>query len=418
MNKNNLSVSCCICGGGPAGMMLGFLLARAGIEVLVLEKHKDFFRDFRGDTLHPSTIQLIDELGLLSEFLKVPHQELQQLVATYNNQDVPIADFSHLHVAKPVLGLMAQWDFLNFLEEQGSRYAGFNLLKEANVVELLSENGRMVGVKAEVAGGVTEVRANLVIGTDGRSSTVRRLAGLRVINTGAPIDVLWFRLSRYEQDPGQVAGRFDQGRIMILIARGNYWQCAYVIAKGELNNIQAKGLNRFRDELAEVTPFVGERLSELTGWEDIKLLSVAIDHLEKWYGEGLLCIGDSAHAMSPIGGVGINLAVQDAVAAANILYKPLSEKKSITIAMLKRVQRRRAFAARMIQRIQVVMQNGIMKRKTDKKLQTRIPFFLQMLKKFPLLRRIPARFVGMGVRPEHIHTPAVGGNNSWCSGKL
>jgi 2-polyprenyl-6-methoxyphenol hydroxylase-like FAD-dependent oxidoreductase len=407
MGKNVFSVSCCVCGGGPAGMMLGFLLARAGIEVLVLEKHKDFFQDFRGDTLHPSTIQTFHELGLLNEFLKLPHQELQQLVGMYNNEEVTIADFSHLPVAKPILGLMPQWDFLNFLAYQGSLYPGFNLLKEANVTELLLEKGRVSGVKAEIPDGVVEVHAATVIGADGRSSIVRKLAGLRVIDTGSPIDVLWFRLTRRKEDPGQTLGRFDNGKIMILIDRGEYWQCAYVIAKEELKNLQERGLDHFREELAEVTPFLRDRLSELTDWEKIKLLTVAIDHLEKWYSEGLLCIGDAAHAMSPIGGVGINLAIQDAVATANILYQPLTEKRIITRAMLKQVQDRRAFPARAIQRLQVLMQKGIMKRKTDKKKQTQVPMFFRLLKRFPMLRRIPARIVGMGIRAEHIQTPAI-----------
>jgi 2-polyprenyl-6-methoxyphenol hydroxylase-like FAD-dependent oxidoreductase len=407
MGENIISTSCCVCGGGPAGMMLGFLLARAGIEVLVLEKHKDFFRDFRGDTLHPSTIQTIDELGLLDEFLKLPHQELQQLVGMYNNEEVTIADFSHLSVAKPILGLMPQWDFLNFLAYQGCLYPGFNLLKEANVTELLMENGRVSGIKAGTPDGVVEVHASIVIGADGRSSTVRKLAGLHVKDTGSPIDVLWFRLTRRKEDPGQSLGRFYQGRIMILIDREEYWQCAYVIAKDDMKNLQEKGLDHFREELAEVTPFLRERLSELTDWEKIKLLTVAIDHLEKWYSEGLLCIGDAAHAMSPIGGVGINLAIQDAVATANILYQPLIEKKNITMAMLKQIQDRRAFPARTIQRLQVIMQRGIMRRKTDKKKQTQVPIFFRLLKRFPLLRRIPARIVGIGIRPEHIRTPAI-----------
>ena len=403
--ENQYTVSCCICGGGPAGMMLGYLLARAGVTLIVLEKHKDFFRDFRGDTLHPSTFQLMDELGLLRSFLKVYHQELQQLKAVYNGKEVTIADFSHLKVAKPILGLMAQWDFLNFLAEKSAPYPGFQLLREAEVTGLIVENGSVQGVKAKRPGGEVEIRAGLVVGTDGRSSIVRKLSNLPVINTGAPIDVLWFRLSRKVGDPGQAFGCFDKGRIMILIDRGDYWQCAYIIVKEGFQEIQARGMEGFHRELAEVAPFIQDRVSELAGWGMISLLSVSIDYLEQWYAEGLLCIGDAAHSMSPIGGVGINLAIQDAVATANILYRPLLEKRKITLSMLKKIQDRRAFPARIVQKMQVFIQNGIMQRKTNIRLQKRLPLFLRLLKRFPILRRIPARFVGMGIRPEHIRFP-------------
>ena len=405
MPENRLTTNCCICGGGPAGMMLGFLLARAGIDVIVLEKHKDFFRDFRGDTIHPSTIALIDELNLLDEFLQVPHQDIKSFTAIYNGIEVGMADFTKLKIKTPVLQLMPQWDFLNFLEKKASAYKGFRLIKEAFVTDLIHNEDRVNGVFAQTPIGSLEIRANIVIGTDGRSSTVRRKANLTVIATGAPIDVLWFRLSRTENDPKQVLGRFDKGRILVQLDRGEYWQCAYVIAKGDFDRIKQEGIVKFRQEINEVAPFISNRTSELQTWDDIKLLSVAIDHLERWYTDGLLCIGDAAHAMSPIGGVGINLAIQDAVAAANILYPHLLRKEFISIKILKKVQKRRAFPSRFIQRLQVAIQKGIITRKTNERKQKSLPLPFRILKTFPYLRRIPARILGIGIRPEHIHTP-------------
>ena len=402
-----INTDCCICGGGPAGIMLGYLLARAGIEVIVLEKHKDFFRDFRGDTIHPSTMQLMYELNILDDFLKVPHQEAQTLSAQYNDFKVQIADFTHLKTAKPLLGLMPQWDFLNFISSKALKYPGFHLYKEANVQELIKINNRVTGVKAATSNGTLAVNASVVIGADGRSSTVRALAELNVISTGAPIDVLWFRLSRKNTDTTETFGRFYNGRMMILLQRDDYWQIAFVIAKDELEKIKSAGLEAFRKEIIETTSFLSDRIIELADWDQVKLLSVAIDHLQSWYGDGLLCIGDAAHAMSPVGGVGINLAIQDAVAAANILYEPLVQKKEITTAILRKVQQRRSFPARMIQRLQVFIQNGIIKRKTDITVQNKLPLFMKLLKKFPVLQRIPARVIGIGIRPEHIKTPKI-----------
>ena len=396
------NVHCCIAGGGPAGMILGFLLARAGLKVVVLEKHADFFRDFRGDTIHPSTIQILDELGLLDEFLKVPHQEVIELKAIFNDFEFTVADFSHLPVAKPVLGLMPQWDFLNFVAAQAARYSTFKLIKEAKVTGLLRDGKRITGVKAETPDGILHVKAKLTVGTDGRSSTVRQLAGLKVIKTGAPIDVLWFRLSQRSDDPPYTFGRFFNGNIMILLNRKEYWQCAYVIEKGDFEKIQKEGLENFREQLASVSPFLANRLTELKSWDDVKLLSVDIDHLEKWYDEGVLCIGDAAHAMSPIGGVGINLAIQDAVAAANILYPHFSNKE-IDVSVLKQVQDRREWPMRVVQRVQVIIQNII--RKGRGQTNVKPPVLLRLFNLFPILRRIPARVVGLGIRPEHIRTP-------------
>ena len=405
MTDTQLTTNCCICGGGPAGVMLGFLLARAGIEVTVLEKHADFFRDFRGDTIHPSTVELMHELGLLEAFLQVPHQEIEHLNGQFNGVDVRLADFTHLPVAKPILALMPQWDFLNFLVQQAARYPGFTLLHETAVNGLIKEGSRITGIKAAGPKGMIEIKANLIIGADGRSSDTRRLAGLQVINTGAPIDVLWFRLSKTKADPPQTLGRFEQGKMMVLLNRGGYWQCAYVIMKGDLDNIKANGLEGFRKNITVICPFFHDRVMELTDWNDIKLLSVVIDHLDTWYAEGLLCIGDASHAMSPVGGVGINLAIQDAVAAANILYPVLINNQPVAVNILKKIQKRREFPARVIQRLQVSIQAGIVKRRTNARLQQKLPFFFKLLKWFPVLTRIPARVVGMGIRPDHIQTP-------------
>ncbi len=405
--SQTLTTQCCIVGGGPAGMMLGFLLARAGIHVTVLEKHADFFRDFRGDTIHPSTMQLMHELDLLDDFLKVPHQEIKQLYAVFNGKVLGIADFTHLPVAKPVLGLMPQWDFLEFLKSKALKYPTFKLLVNAEATNVIKNGERIIGVIAETKEGVLNVQADLVIATDGRRSIMRQKAGLNVIESGAPIDVLWFRFSRKNDDPAQTLGRFDHGRIMILLNRDEYWQCAYIIDKDGFEKIKQNGLPSFCQQLTEVSPFLADRMHELKGWDDIKLLSVEIDHLENWYTNGLLCIGDAAHAMSPIGGVGINLALQDAVATANILYKPLQQNKLITPDMLKSVQKRRTFPIKVIQKLQINIQKGIMSRRSSNHTNEKPPLIMRLLNKFPLLQRLPARIIGMGIRAEHIKSPEV-----------
>ncbi len=402
---SQLKTQCCIAGGGPAGMMLGFLLARAVIEVVVLEKHADFFRDFRGDTIHPSTFQLMHELGLLDEFLKVPHQEVERLEVVFNNIPLQMADFTHLNVAKPVLGLMPQWDFLKFLQTHAAKYPTFTLIMEAEVTDIIKENERVTGVTATTKNGPLQVFGDIIVATDGRSSTLRKKTGLKVIASGVPIDVLWFRLSRQQDDPAQTFGRFDHGRIMVLLNRDEYWQCAYLIDKGNYPQIQQKGMPAFYKELSEVSPFLANRMQELKSWDDIKLLSVDIDHLETWYTDGLLCIGDAAHAMSPIGGVGINLAVQDAVATANILYEPLRGKKTITTDILQKVQDRRTFPTKVIQNIQIFIQEGIMSRRSSAAKHEKPPLPFRLVKAIPLLSRIPAWIVGIGVRPEHVKTP-------------
>ena len=405
MAQQKLKTQCCIAGGGPAGMMLGFLLARAGIEVIVFEKHADFFRDFRGDTIHPSTFQLIYELGLLDEFLKVPHQEVKQLEVVFNCISIQLADFTHLNVAKPVLGLMPQWDFLKFLQTHAAKYPSFKLILEAEVTDIIKQNGRVTGITANTKDGPLQVFGDIVVATDGRSSILRKKAGLKVIPSGVPIDVLWFRVSRQPDDPAQTFGRFDHGRIMVLLNRDEYWQCAYLIDKGIYPQMQQKGLEAFHRELSEVSPFLANRMTELKSWDDIKLLSVDIDHLETWYTDGLLCIGDAAHAMSPIGGVGINLAVQDAVATANILFDPLSRNKIVTTDILRKVQNRRTFPTRVIQRVQIFIQNGIMNRRSLAAKHEKPPLPFRLIKAFPILSRIPAWLIGIGVRPEHVKTP-------------
>ena len=318
MPAGEIAVRCCVVGGGPAGMMLGFLLARAGVEVLVLEKHADFLRDFRGDTIHPSTLEVIHELGLLEAFLRLPHQEATQLTAQIGDTSFPIADFRHLPTRCRFVAFMPQWDFLDFLAEQAARYPTFRLRLQAEATALIEEQGRVAGVRATTPDGPLEVRADLVVGADGRHSVVRERAGLEVRDLGAPMDVLWFRLPREPGDPDQPMGRFGPGQLLAMLNRGGYWQCGYVIPKGSLDRLRQQGLPAFREAVAGLAPFARERVGELRGWDEVKLLTVRVDRLARWYRPGLLCIGDAAHAMSPVGGVGINLAVQDAVAAANI----------------------------------------------------------------------------------------------------
>ena len=332
----------CIVGGGPAGMMLGFLLARAGIEVTVLEKHKDFLRDFRGDTVHPSTIELMSELGLLDDFLSRPHQVVKQVGAQIGDESIIMADFTHLPVKCPYIALMPQWDFLNFLVEYASKLPTFHLHMETEATDLIEEGGRIVGVQAKSSQGAVEFRAGRVVAADGRASTLRERAGLEVMDIGAPMDVLWMRISRREDDPPDTLGRIKAGYFMVMINRKDYWQCAFLIPKGTFDAVKRHGLSSFRDDIAVVAPFLRSRLDELKDWGQVKLLTVKVDRLKTWHRSGLLCIGDSAHAMSPIGGVGINLAIQDAVATANLLAASLRERFRSRAR-----SRRRAKAARM-----------------------------------------------------------------------
>ncbi len=404
MGSISLNTTCCVAGGGPAGMMLGFLLARAGVSVIVLEKHADFLRDFRGDIVHPSTLELMYELGLLDEFLKLPREDVDRLAGKIGGQSVAMADFSHLPTRCKFLALMPQWDFLNFMADHGRRYATFDLHMRTEVTDLIDEGGTVVGVRARSPEGEIEVRADLVIGCDGRHSTVRKRAGLQVADVGAPIDVLWFRISRKPDDATDLFGHIEAGKMMVMLDRGDYWQCAYVIPKGGIESVKAKGLPAFRDAIVYMTPFFKDRIGEIRDWDDVKLLTVTIDRLRKWHRPGLLCIGDAAHAMSPVGGVGINLAVQDAVAAANILAGPLSDG-TLTSEHLDAIQRRRAPAVRIIQRIQVMAQNLLLAPALASASLPSVPFPIKLMQVFPVLQRIPARVIGLGFRREHIRTP-------------
>jgi 2-polyprenyl-6-methoxyphenol hydroxylase-like FAD-dependent oxidoreductase len=396
-----ISMQCCIAGGGPAGMMLGYLLARAGVKVLVLEKHADFLRDFRGDTIHPSTLEVMYELGLLEKLLRLPHQEVHELNAQVGQMQLTVADFRYLPTRCRFIALMPQWDFLNFLADQAGVYPGFNLRMEAEVSGLIEESGRVTGVEAKTPNGAVEVSADLIVGADGRNSIVREKAGLKVKDLGAPIDVLWFRISRSPEDPVATMGRFDKGRIFITLNRGEYWQCGYVIPKGQFEEMRRQEFEIFRAEIVKLAPYTRDRVRELRGWDDVKLLTVRVDRLLEWCRPGLLCIGDAAHAMSPVGGVGINLAIQDAVAAANVLFKPLREGQ-ITIDHLRGIQKRRELPTRVTQRLQVIVQRRIIARVLGETGPLKPPLAVRLLARVPWLRRIPARIVGLGIRPEHV----------------
>ncbi len=397
-----MKVNCCIAGGGPAGMMLGLLLARAGVEVLVLEKHADFLRDFRGDTIHPSTLEVMHELGVLDEFLKRPHQEIKQIGGQIGSESVIVADFSHLPTRCKFIAFMPQWDFLDFIVQQARCYPTFNLRMETEVIDLLHDADQVVGVRANTNGASIDVKADLVVGADGRSSIIRERAGLPVQKFGVPIDVLWFRISREPQDEVQILGRIVDGKIMVMLNRDSYWQCGYVIPKGEFEKIKARGLEQFRADVARIAPFVSGRVHELKDWNEIRLLTVLVDRLRKWWKPGVLCIGDAAHAMSPMGGVGINLAIQDAVAAANILAAPLRDRQ-LSLDDLQRVQKRRMLPTKITQGAQVFLQNQVMGRVLGQP-DISLPWPLRLIRRFPFLRRIPARLVGIGFRPEHVQT--------------
>lgn len=392
---------CAIAGGGPAGLMLGFLLARAGVRTIVLEKHADFLRDFRGDTIHPSTMEILYELGLLEKFLKLPHQKVQRLSGQFGSSTIPFADFSHLPVQAPFIAMMPQWDFLDFIADAARSYPGFHLEMSAEATGLIEDGGRVIGVRAQTTSGPRDILADLVVAADGRHSALRQRAGLVVRDLGAPIDVLWFRLRRERGDTEETMGRFDPGALIVMINRGDYWQCAYVIPKDGIDELKAQGLTAFKTRLAASLPFPAARLDEIASWDDLKLLTVTVDRLERWYGPGLLCIGDAAHAMSPVGGVGVNLAVQDAVAAANILATPLRDRH-LELHHLAKVQSRRLFPTRVIQWLQLAVQNNILAPTLHARELGRPPLPVRLMARCPLLRRIPARLVGLGIRPEHV----------------
>jgi 2-polyprenyl-6-methoxyphenol hydroxylase-like FAD-dependent oxidoreductase len=402
---SSLETQCCIVGGGPAGMMLGYLLGRAGVRTLVLEKHADFLRDFRGDTVHPSTLRILAELGLLEDFLRMPHSELHALSVEVDNESFKLADFSRLSNPGNFTALMPQWDFLNFLADKGRAFPSLKVMMSTQATDLMMGPGRVAGVKARAASGDLEIRADLVVGCDGRSSLIRTVSGLVVQDLGAPIDVLWFRLSKQPGDPSQVLGRLSKSGMLVTLDRSDYWQCAFVIRKGGMDQVRTAGLAAFQASVSKIAPYLANRMDELRSFDDIKLLSVSLDRLNTWSKPGLLCIGDAAHAMSPVGGVGINLAIQDAVAAANIL----AEKLAIGSASdedLDAVRRRRLFPVKVIQGLQVTVHNRVLQpRVTGSVGKLPVPGPLRLLDKSAWLRQWPARLLGVGVRPEHVHSP-------------
>jgi 2-polyprenyl-6-methoxyphenol hydroxylase-like FAD-dependent oxidoreductase len=385
-------------------MMLGLLLARAGIDVTVLEKHGDFLRDFRGDTVHPSTLEMMSELGLLDEFLKLPHSTVARLTMQIGDARLQAIDMTHLPTRCKYIALMPQWDFLNFLAGKGKRYKTFDLRMQTDATDLIEEGGRIVGVRANTPNGELDIRADLIVGCDGRHSMVREKAGLQSDDFGAPMDVLWFRITRKGNDDPETFGHIEAGALLVMLDRGDYWQCAYVIPKGGIEKVQAAGIEAFRKRVLELSPFLADRIGEIKSFDDVKLLTVTVDRLRQWWRSGLICIGDAAHAMSPIGGVGVNIAVQDAVAAANRLAAPL-KAGTVTDEDLKAIERRRTFPAKMTQRIQLTMQNRIIGPALQGTQRPKPPLLFKLFDAFPVLRRIPARLLGLGVRPEHIQTP-------------
>ena len=405
--NGSLTTQCCIAGGGPAGMMLGFLLARAGVRVVVLEKHADFLRDFRGDTVHPSTLELIYELGLLDEFLKLPHRTVDRLSLQVGNQRVRLIDLTHLPTQCKFIALMPQWDFLNFLAAHGRRYGQFDLRMRAEATDLIERTDQVAGVRVKTPDGELIVEADLVVGCDGRHSTIREKAGLQSDDYGAPMDALWFRVTRRDSDGADVFGHIEAGALLVMLDRGDYWQCAFVIPKGGIDRVKADGIEAFRSRVVALSPFLADRVGELKSFDDIKLLSVMVNRLRQWWRPGLICIGDAAHAMSPIGGVGINIAVQDAVAAANRLAAPL-KAGTMTSGHLQAIQARRDFPGRMTQKIQLTMQNRIIGPALRATREPKPPLLFKLFDAFPVLRRIPARLLAIGIQPEHVQTPDIG----------
>jgi 2-polyprenyl-6-methoxyphenol hydroxylase-like FAD-dependent oxidoreductase len=388
-------------------MMLGFLLARAGVRVVVLEKHADFLRDFRGDTVHPSTLELIYELGLLDEFLKLPHRTVDRLSLQVGKRRIRLIDLTHLPTQCKFIALMPQWDFLNFLADHGRRYSQFDLRMRAEATDLIERGDRVAGVRVKTPDGELTVEADLVVGCDGRHSTVREKAGFQSDDYGAPMDALWFRITRRDSDGADVFGHIEAGALLVMLDRGDYWQCAYVIPKGGIDRVKADGIEAFRNRVVALSPFLADRVGELRSFDDVNLLSVMVNRLRQWWRPGLICIGDAAHAMSPIGGVGINIAVQDAVAAANRLAAPL-KAGTTTSGDLQAIQVRRDFPARMTQKIQLTMQNRIIGPALQATREPKPPLLFKLFDAFPVLRRIPARLLALGIQPEHVQTPDIG----------
>ena len=398
-----LKTTCCIAGGGPAGMMLAYMLARSGVDVVVLEKHGDFLRDFRGDTVHPSTLEALFELGLLEDFLKRPHDKITELAGRVGDTVVKVADFTHLPTQAKFIAMTPQWEFLDFLAQAGKRFPEFQLLMSAEAVDLIERDGRVSGVKVVTADGPLTIGADVVIAADGRHSTLRDKAGLKVHDLGSPIDVLWMRLPREADDPVPALGNLGPGYVFVMIPRTGYYQCGFVVRKGGFEALRKEPLKAFRDRIAAIVPFMAGRTETLKRWDDIKLLTVTIDRLDRWWRPGFLCIGDAAHAMSPIGGVGINLAVADAVAAANALASPLA-RGQLRDANLADVQYRRQRAVKLTQSVQLAVQDRVLSAALESKTPLAVPAIARLLDGFGLLRRLPARVVGMGFRMEHVRT--------------
>ncbi len=400
-----IQVRCCVVGGGPAGMLLGLLLARSGVDVVVLEKHGDFLRDFRGDTIHPSTLELLAELDLLDTFLQRPHQEMKRVNITLGAESFTVADFAHLPTRCKFIAFMPQWDFLDFVAEQAKRYPTFDLRMNADVTDLIREGERVVGVHVQTDKGTLEVRADLVVGADGRHSTVRQQAGLNVRTLSVPIDVLWTRIPKNLDLREASLAYISSNKFMVLIDRQDYFQCGFLIPKGTFEAFKQRGLAAFQADIVKLAPFVKEQVAKIATWDDVKLLTVAIDRLERWHLPGLLCIGDAAHAMSPAGGVGINLAIQDAVATANQLAEPL-RRRNVAAADLQAVQNRRLLPTRIIQAFQATVHNGLLAPDRSTSAPTMLAV-ARIVLGIPWTHKLAARIVGLGPRPEHIHTPAL-----------
>ena len=405
--QRSISTRCCIVGGGPAGMMLGYLLARAGVDVVVLEKHADFFRDFRGDTVHPSTMQVMDELGLIDDFLKVPHDKLQKLDAHFGGRRLRIGDISRTGARYPFIAFMPQWDFLNFLREKGRRYPNLKLMMATEAKGLVQDGDTVVGVHAEDSGGAFEIMADLTVACDGRHSIIRASAGLEVEEIGAPMDVLWFRAGK-STETESILARIEAGKMMVTLDRGTYWQCAYIIPKGQHEAVKARGLESFRSDVVSLAPILKSGIADVKSWDDVKLLTVAVNRLKRWTRPGLLCIGDAAHAMSPVGGVGVNIAIQDAVATANHLAGKL-KRGGVSENDLAEVQRRREFPMRMTQAMQVTVQNNIVSAALKPgEGPFKPPLFARIVNAVPFLQGLTARFIAVGVRPEHVRSEEAG----------
>jgi 2-polyprenyl-6-methoxyphenol hydroxylase-like FAD-dependent oxidoreductase len=402
-SARNMIARCCIVGGGPAGMMLGYLLGRAGIDTIVLEKHADFLRDFRGDTVHPSTMQIMDELGLLQEFLKRPHQRISKLGGEFGGVRLRVADFTHVKTVCPFIAFMPQWDFLDFIAEASERFPSLKILKRTEVVDLMWKGDTVTGVVARTPEGELHVTADLTVGCDGRRSIVRERAGLTVEDIGAPMDVLWFRIGKSGASIDPALLHAEKGRLLVTLDRGDYWQCAFVIPKGQIEVLKARGLPAFKSGVVSILPELGEHIDDVRDWDDVKLLTVTIDRLKTWSRPGLLCIGDAAHAMSPVGGVGINLAIQDAVATANLLADKLRQG-AVSADDLDAVRTRRLFPVKVIQAFQVQVQNRVLKPVLQGGELTP-PLPLRIVNAVPWLQGMMARVVGLGVRPEHVHSP-------------